>query len=93
VTSTWDGTEDNQFFKVQFTAPVKLNKNTDYCIRVCYSAGGSIWSANGTIVNTEGEATFTYQGASFDGGDNDNASSDSSGPTRDIYFALAEVKL
>lgn len=93
VTSTWDGTEDNKFFKVQFSTPVKLMKDTDYCVRVCYNAGGNIWSANGTITSTHEGTVFSFQGASFDGGDNDNASSASSGPTRDLYFALAEVTL
>lgn len=93
VTASWDGTEDDKFFKVQFNFPVQLLKDTDYCVRVCYNAGGNIWSANGTITTTVDDTVFTFQGASFDGGDNDNASSASSGPTRDLYFALAKCTL
>mmetsp|Transcript_20089 Transcript_20089/g.37315 ORF Transcript_20089/g.37315 Transcript_20089/m.37315 type:complete len:390 (+) Transcript_20089:3615-4784(+) len=93
VTSSWDGTEEDKFFKVQFKHPVQLIKDTDYCLRVCYSAGGNIWSANGTVTTTLDGAVFSFGSASFDGGDNDNASSASSGPARDLYFALAEVKL
>eukprot|EP00359_Climacostomum_virens_P000572 CAMPEP_0204897076 /NCGR_PEP_ID=MMETSP1397-20131031/531_1 /ASSEMBLY_ACC=CAM_ASM_000891 /TAXON_ID=49980 /ORGANISM="Climacostomum Climacostomum virens, Strain Stock W-24" /LENGTH=289 /DNA_ID=CAMNT_0052064779 /DNA_START=288 /DNA_END=1157 /DNA_ORIENTATION=- len=93
VTTTYDGTEEKKFQKVLFTEPVKITKNTDYCIRVCYSSGGSIWSGNGTQKTQQDGVTFTFSSATFTGGDNDNGSSASSGPCRDIYFALAEVTL
>jgi hypothetical protein len=94
VTSTWDGSEDNKYFKVQFTEPVKLLKHTNYTIRIQYSLGNDIWAAGETISNTIGEVNFTFSAASCDGGDNDNnGDTTTAGPTRDIYFALAEVTL
>jgi hypothetical protein len=94
VTSTWDGSEDNKYFKVQFTEPVKLLKDTDYTIRIQYSSGSTIWGAGETISNTIEEVNFTFSAASCDGGDSDNnGDATTAGPTRDIYFALAEVTL
>jgi hypothetical protein len=86
---TWDGSDDAKFMKVPFTEPIKLSAGVDYCIRVCYSAGSSIHSATGTQMNSCEGVTFTIGPAAFDGGDRDNGSSASSGPIRDIYFALA----
>jgi hypothetical protein len=94
VTSTWDGSEDNKYFKIVFTEPVKLPKGSAYTIRIQYSSGGGIWAAGGTIVNSVEEVNFTFTQTSCDGGDSDNnGNAVTAGPTRDIYFALAEVKL
>jgi hypothetical protein len=93
VTTSWDGAEDNKFMKVQFTEPVRLPKDVDYCVRVCYNSGGSIWSSNGTQTTSFEGVTFTYGSASFEGGDNDNGSSATAGPARDIYLAFAAVEL
>lgn len=91
INTTYDGVEGNKFPKVLFTEPVRLTKATDYCIRVCYSSGSSIHSGSGTAYTQSEGVTFTFGSATFTGGDNDNGSSASSGPVRDIYFALAEA--
>jgi hypothetical protein len=92
--ATYDGTEDNKFFKVPFAWPVQLIKNTDYTIRVCYSQGNDIWSAaEGTQVNEVDEVAFTFKLSRFEGGDSDNGSGPTYGPTRDIYFALDSTPL
>jgi hypothetical protein len=94
ATSTWDGNTDNKYFKVPFKEPVRILANTDYTIRIQYAAGGQIFAAGGTIVNTLEEVTFTFSKSTCEGGDSDNnGNSVTAGPTRDIYFSLDKVQL
>jgi hypothetical protein len=92
VTSTFDGSDANKFFKTRFSWPVQLLKDTDYTIRVAYASGGNIYSASGAQIHSIDEVTFTFTKSRFEGGDNDNSSSPTVGPIRDIYFAMDPVK-
>jgi hypothetical protein len=92
VSSTFDGSDGNKFFKVRFAWPVQLLKDTDYTIRVVYASGGNIYSASGAQIHSIDEVTFTFTKSRFEGGDRDNSSSPTVGPIRDIYFAMNPVK-
>lgn len=86
--STYSGDAENQFFKLQFDEPVKIEANKEYTIRLKYRRGPNVWSAGQTITNSVEGYNFTFTKSVMGTGDQDNnGNAVTAGPTRDLYFS------
>jgi hypothetical protein len=86
--ATYTGDTEDQFFKLQFDEPVKIEAGNDYTIRMKYRRGPNVWSAGQTITNSVDGYNFTFSKTVMAGGDQDNnGNSVTAGPLRDLYFS------
>mmetsp|Transcript_13071 Transcript_13071/g.24436 ORF Transcript_13071/g.24436 Transcript_13071/m.24436 type:complete len:385 (+) Transcript_13071:1465-2619(+) len=86
--STYSGDTENQFFKLQFDEPVKIEAAKEYTIRLKYRRGPNVWAAGQTITNSVDGYNFTFSKSTMGSGDQDNnGNSVTAGPTRDLYFS------
>jgi hypothetical protein len=86
--ATYSGDTEDQFFKLQFDEPVKIEAKQDYTIRLRYRSGANVWSAGQTITNSVESYNFTFSKSVMTGGDQDNnGNAVTAGPTRDLYFS------
>lgn len=80
---------DSRFVKVVFSAPIALNPEAYYTIRIKYKPGSSV--VRGTTPANSGSvfgASIVFEKSTFEGGDVENGSHETHGPLRDFYFLV-----